>query len=92
MTLENLEVVHGNFKKTCSNLETTISEILELGLIPITIGGDHSISCCVLKAINKNDLNFDNLTIIHFDAHMDLRDMYMGEKYSHATVMHKYLI
>ncbi len=85
----DLEVVHGNFKKTCSNLETTISEILELGLIPITIGGDHSISCCVLKAINKNDLNFDNLTIIHFDAHMDLRDRYLGEKYSHATVMHR---
>jgi agmatinase len=85
----DLEVVHGNFKKTCSNLETTISEILELGVIPITIGGDHSISCCVLKAINKNDLNFDNLTIIHFDAHMDLRDRYLGEKYSHATVMHR---
>ncbi len=85
----DLEVVHGNFKKTCSNLEATISEILELGLIPLTIGGDHSISCCVLKAMNKNDLNFDNLTIIHFDAHMDLRDRYMGEKYSHATVIHR---
>ena len=85
----DLEVVHGNFKKTCSNLSTTISEILELGLIPLTIGGDHSISCCVLKAINKNDSNFDNLTIIHFDAHMDLRDRYLNEKYSHATVMHR---
>jgi agmatinase len=85
----DLEVVHGNFKKTCSNLEQTISEILELGLIPLTIGGDHSISCCVLKAINKTDLNFHDITIIHFDAHMDLRDRYMGEKYSHATVMHR---
>jgi agmatinase len=85
----DLEVVHGNFKKTCSNLEQTISEILDLGLIPLTIGGDHSISCCVLKALNKNDLNFHDITIIHFDAHMDLRDRYMGEKYSHATVMHR---
>ena len=85
----DLEVVHGNFKKTCSNLEQTISEILDLGLIPLIIGGDHSISCCVLKALNKNDLNFHDITIIHFDAHMDLRDRYMDEKYSHATVMHR---
>ena len=85
----NLEVVHGNFKKTCSNLEQTISEILDLGLIPLTIGGDHSISCCVLKALDKNDLNFHDISIIHFDAHMDLRDKYMDEKYSHATVMHR---
>ena len=74
----DLEVVHGNFEKTCSNLEQTISEILELGLIPLTIGGDHSISCCILKAINKNDLNFSDITIIHFDAHMDLRDTVYG--------------
>ena len=85
----DLEVVHGNFKKTCANLKQTISEILDLGLIPLIIGGDHSISCCVLKAINKNNLNFHDITIIHFDAHMDLRDRYMGEKYSHATVMHR---
>ncbi len=86
----DLEVVHGNFKKTCSNLKTTISEILDMGLIPLTIGGDHSISCCVLKAIDENDeLNFQNITIIHFDAHMDLRNQYMNEKYSHATVMRR---
>jgi agmatinase len=86
----DLEVVHGNFKKTCSNLKTSISEILDLGLIPLTIGGDHSISCCVLKAIEEHDgLNFQKITIIHFDAHMDLRDRYMGEKYSHATVMRR---
>ena len=86
----DLEVVPGNFKKTCSNLKTTISEILDLGLIPLTIGGDHSISYCVLKVIDENDeLNFQNITIIHFDAHMDLRNRYMDEKYSHATVMHR---
>ncbi len=63
----DLEVVHGNFKKTCSNLKTTISEILELGIIPLTIGGDHSISYCVLKAMDENDgLNFQNITIYTF--------------------------
>ena len=86
----DLEVVHGNFKKTCSNLKTTISEILDMGLIPLTIGGDHSVSCCVMKAIDEHEeLNFQNITVIHFDAHMDLRDRYLGEKYSHATVMRR---
>ncbi len=86
----DLEVVHGNFKKTCSNLKTTISEILDMDMVPVTIGGDHSISYCVLKAMDENEgLNVQNFTIIHFDAHMDLRDRYLGEKYSHATVMRR---
>lgn len=86
----DLEVVHGNFKKTCSNLKTTISEILDMGIIPITIGGDHSISYCILKAMDESQgLNVQDLTIIHFDAHMDLRDRYLDEKYSHATVMRR---
>ena len=86
----DLEVVHGNFKKTCLNLKTTISEILNMGLAPLTIGGDHSISYCILKAMKENDgLNLQNITIIYFDAHMDLRNLYMGDKYSHATVMRR---
>ena len=86
----DLEVVHGNFKKTCLNLKTTISEILDMGLVPLTIGGDHSISYCILKAMKENDgLNLQNITIIYFDAHMDLRNLYMGDKYSHATVMRR---
>ena len=86
----DLEVVHGNFKKTCSNLKTTISEILDMNIKPVTIGGDHSISYCILKAMDERDgLNVQDLTIIHFDAHMDLRDHYLDEKYSHATVMRR---
>jgi agmatinase len=86
----DLEVVHGNFKKTCSKLKTTISEILAMEMVPLTIGGDHSISYCVLKAIDESHgFEMNDITIIHFDAHMDLRDLYIGEKYSHATVMHR---
>ncbi|WP_414468397.1 agmatinase [Methanobacterium sp. ACI-7] len=76
----DIEVIHGNFKKTCSNIEFTISELQEMNIIPITIGGEHSISSCVLRS-----LDIENITVIHFDAHMDLRDEYMGEKNSHAA-------
>jgi agmatinase len=80
----NLEVIPGNFQKTCSHLESVISSMYGDGLIPLTIGGEHSISYGVVNALNLQDV-----TILHFDAHMDLRDDYMGEKYSHATVMRR---
>lgn len=87
----DLEVVHGNFKKTCFNLKTTVSELMAMEFVPIIIGGDHSISYCVLKAIAEDEKldDIENITVIHLDAHMDLRDLYMGEKYSHATVMRR---
>jgi agmatinase len=81
----NLESVPGNFQKTCSNLESVITSLLEDGITPITIGGEHSISYGVLKAYDY----LQDVTILHFDAHMDLREDYMGEKFSHATVMHQ---
>jgi agmatinase len=88
--LGDLEIIHGNFKKTCSNLKKTVSEILDMEIVPLTIGGDHSISFCILKAMDESDhFNISDFTIIHFDAHMDLRDSYLGEKYSHATVMRR---
>ncbi len=86
LDLGDLEVVHGNFKKTCTKLKATIEDIINMNIIPLTIGGDHSISYCILKAMAEN-FGIDELTVIHFDAHMDLREDYTGEKYSHATVM-----
>jgi agmatinase len=80
----NLEVVHENFQKTSQYLESTINEFFDLQITPITLGGEHSISFSVIKALNLEDA-----TILHFDAHMDLRDTYQGEKYSHATVMRR---
>ncbi|KAF5088923.1 agmatinase [Methanobacterium aggregans] len=82
--LGDVEVVHGNFQKTSKNVESTISEILDMEMVPVTIGGEHSISYSVLKAIANEDV-----TVIHFDAHCDLIDRYMDEKYSHATVMRR---
>lgn len=80
----DVEVIHGNFKKTSKNIEFSVSELLEMNVTPVVIGGEHTISHGVLKA-----LDVENATIIHFDAHTDLRDEYMGEEYSHAAVMRR---
>ncbi len=80
----DIEVIQGNFEKTSSIIEFTVKELLDKNIIPLAVGGEHTISEGILKA-----LDVENTTIVHFDAHMDLRDEYMGEKYSHATVMHR---
>jgi agmatinase len=86
----NLESVPGNFQRTCLNLESVISSLLEGGSTPIIIGGEHSISYGVVKSYDTTGArDMQEVTILHFDAHMDLRDNYMGEKFSHATVMRR---
>lgn len=80
----DIEVIQGNFSKTCKITVETVSELLDMNIVPVAIGGEHTISYSVLKAMDIKDI-----TIIHFDAHMDLRDEYMGEKFSHAAVMRR---
>lgn len=80
----DIEVIPGNFKKTCSKIESTVSELQKENFTPLVIGGEHTVSYGVLKALKP-----ENITFIHFDAHMDLRDEYMGEKNSHATAVRR---
>ena len=80
----DIEVIQGNFEKTSSIIEFTVTELLDRNIIPVAVGGEHTVSAGILKALDVEDV-----TIVHFDAHMDLRDEYMGEKYSHATAMRR---
>lgn len=86
---DDLNVAIGNCKKTNDILEETVSELIDNGIKPLIIGGEHSISYGVLKALAKdeNAPDISDMVIVHFDAHRDLIDDYLGEKYSHATVM-----
>ncbi|MGC9516828.1 MAG: agmatinase [Methanomicrobiales archaeon] len=78
----DVEVVPGNFIKTCKKIESTVQELKDKNFIPILLGGEHSLTYPALKTMEIEDV-----TVIHLDAHMDLLDSYMGERYSHATVM-----
>lgn len=82
--LGDVQVVPGNFKKTCQQVQFSIEEILDQGCVPIVIGGDHSISYPVTRA-----LDIGEASVVHFDAHTDLRDDYAGERYSHGTVLRR---
>ena len=59
-------------------------KILDNKLFPITLGGEHSITPGCIKPFVKK---YKKLTLLHFDAHADLRESYAGEKYSHASAI-----
>ena len=87
----DLNVVHGNCRKTCDSLKDAVGELIESNIKPIIIGGEHSVSIGSIKALadieENNDLS--DITIIHLDAHRDIIDTYIGEKDSHATIMRR---
>ncbi|WP_296868185.1 agmatinase [uncultured Methanobrevibacter sp.] len=82
----DVNVVPGNCEKTSQIVEDTVNEILDMNLKPIIIGGEHSASIGAIKALCER---YEKLTVIHFDAHRDLAFEFIGEKYSHATVMRR---
>ena len=82
----DVNVVPGNCEATCKIIEDTVNELLDLNIRPIIIGGEHSASIGAIKALTDK---YEKLTVIHLDAHRDLVFEFVGEKYSHATVMRR---
>lgn len=82
----DVNVIPGNCEKTCKIIEETVNELLDLDIKPIMIGGEHSASIGAIRALSEK---YDKLTVIHLDAHRDLAFDFVGEKYSHATVMRR---
>jgi len=77
-----------NIKKALKKISDINEKILEKKLIPITLGGEHSITPgCIAPFVRK----YNKLCILHFDAHADLRESYNGEKFSHASAIKRCL-
>ena len=76
----------GNPEKSLLEIETYVHTLLADGKIPMGMGGEHLVSLPVMKAVASK---YDDLAIIHFDAHTDLRENYEGEEYSHSTPIRK---
>lgn len=78
----DFNIVPGYIHPTYKFIEEGISEIVETGAIPITLGGDHSITLAELRAVAKKH---GPVALLHFDSHSDLCDEVFGEKYNHGT-------
>lgn len=86
----DVTVNHGNYESTNVMISDTVKSVLEMNLHPIVIGGEHTITNGVMSGIyDYNEDLFHDMTVIHFDAHFDMRDTYLDEKYSHATVLRR---
>ena len=77
-----------NLGKEIDKLEGIIQKILDDGKFPFTIGGEHSITIGTIKPFARK---YQDLVILHFDAHADLRDSYNGEPNSHASALRRCL-
>ncbi|MBW7877279.1 MAG: agmatinase [Candidatus Cloacimonetes bacterium] len=71
-------------------LRDTVYQVVLDKKIPITLGGEHTISLGPIEAISKQRKG-KPFSILHFDAHADLRFSYQGTEYSHASVMRQIL-
>jgi len=82
----DLEFPFGNVNKTLDIIYSATKKIVNDNKIPFMIGGEHLVTYPQVKAVYEK---YPDLHIIHFDAHADLRDDYLGEALSHATVLRR---
>ncbi len=80
--------IKNKLKDALNQLSEINQKILSKKFFPLILGGEHSITPASIKPFTKR---FKNLTLLHFDAHADLRDSYLGEKYSHASAIRRCL-
>ena len=80
--------IKNKLKDALNQLSEINQKILSKKFFPLILGGEHSITPGSIKPFTKR---FKNLTLLHFDAHADLRDSYLGEKYSHASAIRRCL-
>lgn len=82
----DLELCFGSPESALNDIENFSEKILSDGKLPIMIGGEHLVT---LGAVGAAVKKYPELRIVHFDAHADLRDDYLGQKLSHACVMRR---
>ncbi len=83
----NLELRFGSPESALEDIENRTAEILSAGKLPVMLGGEHLVTLGAFRACAKK---YDNdIYLIHFDAHADLREEYLGQRLSHACVIRR---
>ncbi len=82
----DLELCFGSPESALKDIEARAARILADGKLPLLLGGEHLVTLGAVRAAAKK---YPELHIIHFDAHADLRDDYLGCSLSHACVLRR---
>ena len=85
-TLGEIEIEPADLEAGMRRLEETVEELDARGIVPLTLGGEHSLSIAPVAALKRR---YPGLSVLQLDAHLDLRDSYQGTKLSHASVMRR---
>ena len=80
--------IKNKIKSALDQLSKINEDILSSDKFPLVFGGEHSITPGSIKPFAKK---YDEITLLHFDAHADLRESYQGEKFSHASAIKRCL-
>jgi agmatinase len=78
--------VPGYIEDTLARIEAFVRPIAEAGVVPVGMGGDHSVTLAELRAVASAH---GQLGLLHFDSHTDLWDTYNGRPYSHGTMFRR---
>jgi agmatinase len=81
-----LELPFGNPGAALAVIEAYTENVLKDNKMPVMLGGEHLVTLGAVRAVTRHN---PELQIIHFDAHADLREGYMGETLSHASVIRR---
>lgn len=82
----DLELCFGSPRKALNQIKEFTNNLLEDNKLPFMIGGEHLVTLGAVEAVAEK---YPGLHIIHFDAHADLREDYLGETLSHASVLRR---
>jgi agmatinase len=81
----DVSIVPGYTERSYANIEADVAPIVEAGVVPLLIGGDHACTLPHLRATRSRG----PVAVIDFDSHTDAWDSYFGEKYNHGTWMRR---
>jgi len=82
----DLELPFGNVQDSLSRIRQAAGDILRTGRHFFAVGGEHLVSLPLIEAALAQ---YPDLVVVHWDAHADLREDYLGERLSHATVLRR---
>jgi agmatinase len=81
----DVAIVPGYIDRSFAAIEAAVAPIVEAGVVPLLIGGDHACTLAHLRAARSRG----PLAVVDFDSHTDAWDSYFGERYNHGTWMRR---
>ncbi len=85
-TLPELEPNVSGPEENIARVEHAVGTLANAGKLPVMLGGEHSLTLGAVRALAKRH---PGLSVLHLDAHADMRETYQGSSYSHACVMRR---